>query len=59
MRAGIQITASHNPYCDNGVKFFDNNGFKINSNFEETIENIYFSHTLINIKEAIQGQVPK
>ena len=55
MRAGIQITASHNPYCDNGVKFFDNNGFKINSNLEETIENIYFSNT-INIKEA-QGQV--
>ena len=44
MRAGIQITASHNPYYDNGVKFFDNNGYKINSNFEETIENNYFSH---------------
>ena len=50
MRAGIQITASHNPYYDNGVKFFDNNGYKINSNFEETIENNYFSHNE-NIKE--------
>ena len=50
MRAGIQITASHNPYYDNGVKFFDNNGHKINSNFEETIENNYFSCNE-NIKE--------
>ena len=50
MRAGIQITASHNPYYDNGVKFFDNNGYKINSNIEETIERHYFSHNE-NIKE--------
>ena len=39
--AGIQITASHNPYYDNGVKFFDKNGFKINSKMEALIEDIY------------------
>ena len=41
--AGIQITASHNPYHDNGVKFFDKNGFKIDSVLEQIIENNYFN----------------
>ena len=26
---GIEITASHNPYTDNGIKIFDKLGFKI------------------------------
>ncbi len=43
LHAGIQITASHNPYYDNGVKFFDKNGFKLGSRLEEKIENKYFS----------------
>jgi len=31
MRAdvGVVISASHNPYCDNGIKFFDRTGFKL------------------------------
>jgi len=41
--AGIQITASHNPYHDNGVKFFNKNGFKIDSIIEKKIENNYFN----------------
>ena len=43
--AGIQITASHNPYHDNGVKFFDKNGFKVDSTLEQIIENNYFNQT--------------
>ena len=39
--AGIQITASHNPYHDNGMKFFNQHGFKINNIIENTIENDY------------------
>jgi phosphoglucosamine mutase len=35
---GIMISASHNPYHDNGIKFFDNNGFKLNDEIEEQIE---------------------
>ena len=31
MRAdvGVVISASHNPFSDNGIKFFDAEGFKI------------------------------
>ena len=40
MRAnmGIMITASHNPYHDNGLKIFDENGIKLSSNIERSIE---------------------
>ena len=37
---GIMISASHNPYYDNGIKFFDNNGFKLPDEIEEQIEKI-------------------
>ena len=34
---GIMISASHNPYEDNGIKFFDNDGLKIDTKIEEQI----------------------
>ncbi len=39
--AGIMISASHNPYYDNGIKFFDLNGYKLDERVEEEIEDIY------------------
>lgn len=39
--AGIMISASHNPFYDNGIKFFDNRGYKLDSAKEEEIEAIY------------------
>jgi len=36
--AGIVITASHNPYEDNGIKFFDSTGGKLSDELEERIE---------------------
>ena len=36
--AGIVISASHNPYHDDGVKFFNGNGFKLPDSTEEAIE---------------------
>ena len=39
--AGIMISASHNPYDDNGIKFFDCEGNKLNRDKEELIEAIY------------------
>ena len=37
--AGIVISASHNPYYDNGVKFFSAEGKKLPDTIEEEIEN--------------------
>jgi len=39
-QAGIVISASHNPYYDNGVKFFGANGMKMNDDFEQKIESL-------------------
>lgn len=36
--AGIVISASHNPYYDNGIKFFSANGFKLDDEIEAAIE---------------------
>ncbi|MBP9721785.1 MAG: phosphoglucosamine mutase [Gammaproteobacteria bacterium] len=38
--AGIVISASHNPYYDNGIKFFDNTGNKLSDQQECNIENV-------------------
>lgn len=35
---GVVISASHNPYCDNGIKFFDRQGSKLPDAVEEQIE---------------------
>lgn len=36
--AGIVISASHNPYYDNGIKFFSADGFKLDDDIELAIE---------------------
>jgi phosphoglucosamine mutase len=38
LSAGIVISASHNPYDDNGIKFFSGNGFKLPDATENAIE---------------------
>ncbi|MDT8422677.1 MAG: phosphoglucosamine mutase [Desulfuromonadales bacterium] len=38
--AGVVISASHNPYQDNGIKFFSNNGFKLPDALEIEIESL-------------------
>jgi phosphoglucosamine mutase len=44
--AGVVISASHNPYEDNGIKFFTRDGFKLSDKDEERIENLIFGGTL-------------
>ncbi|NLM37110.1 MAG: phosphoglucosamine mutase [Firmicutes bacterium] len=36
--AGVMISASHNPVGDNGIKFFDENGYKLDDDLEAEIE---------------------
>ena len=37
---GVVISASHNPYYDNGIKFFDKDGFKLADEVEQKIESL-------------------
>jgi len=48
--AGIVITASHNPYVDNGIKFFRADGYKLDDKIEAQIENLVFSGEIENIR---------
>ena len=48
--AGIVITASHNPYADNGIKFFRADGYKLDDRIEDKIENLVFSGEIENIR---------
>jgi phosphoglucosamine mutase len=41
--AGIVISASHNPFFDNGIKFFKKDGFKLSDDIERNIENMLIS----------------
>ena len=45
---GVMITASHNTYEYNGLKFFDSEGYKFNRTIEKKIENIISSTTKYN-----------
>ena len=40
MAAGIVVSASHNPFGDNGIKFFGGDGYKLPDEVEDEIENI-------------------
>jgi len=44
--AGIVISASHNPFQDNGIKFFSHNGFKLPDSVERRIEELVLDDTL-------------
>lgn len=48
--AGIVITASHNPYDDNGIKFFRADGYKLDDKIEFEIENLVFSGAIETIR---------
>lgn len=42
--AGVVISASHNPVKDNGIKFFNSDGFKLSDEIEEEIEDVIINH---------------
>jgi phosphoglucosamine mutase len=50
--AGIVITASHNPYTDNGIKFFRADGYKLDNQIEAEIENLVFSGAIEKVSPS-------
>jgi len=48
--AGIVITASHNPYDDNGIKFFRHDGYKLDDTIESRIEELVFGGEIETIR---------
>ena len=57
--AGIMISASHNPYDDNGIKFFDGEGNKLNREKEEKIEAIFKNDDIIEASQATNKEIGK
>jgi phosphoglucosamine mutase len=53
--AGIVISASHNAYDDNGIKFFCSDGFKLPDSIEKEIEKAVFSEKLKDIRPLGSG----
>ncbi len=59
---GVMITASHNTYEYNGLKFFDNKGIKLNSKIEKKVENIISDkkkYIKINNKNFVSGKAKR
>lgn len=48
--AGVVISASHNPVEYNGIKFFNDNGYKLNDTIEEEIEKLIFNNEEISLR---------
>ena len=57
--AGIMISASHNEYYDNGIKFFDANGNKLSSEVEQQIETIYQDDAAIEAGQQTDKKIGK
>ena len=51
--AGIMISASHNSFEDNGIKFFDKRGNKLSQSAEQEIEDIYFNEKLLVENQSV------
>jgi phosphoglucosamine mutase len=57
---GIMITASHNPFYDNGLKLFGPDGLKLSDKIEKKIEYLIDSKTITHLSEPnILGRVKR
>jgi phosphoglucosamine mutase len=53
--AGVVITASHNPYADNGIKFFRGDGYKLDDKIEGDIEELVFSGEIEHVRPTAEA----
>ena len=54
--AGVVISASHNPWTDNGVKIFGHDGYKLSDELEEKLEGDIFALLHGNVVPATTSQ---
>jgi len=52
--AGVVISASHNPFQDNGIKIFSKNGFKLPDGEEAVIEDLIFSKKMDSLRPVAE-----
>ncbi|MFH0907909.1 MAG: phosphoglucosamine mutase [bacterium] len=52
--AGLMISASHNPYQDNGIKIFSRDGYKLPDDEEDTIEQLITSGHIKDIRPTAE-----
>jgi phosphoglucosamine mutase len=52
--AGAVISASHNPFQDNGIKFFSRDGFKLSDQLEDEIERMIVSNNIDRIRPTAE-----
>jgi len=57
-QAGIVISASHNPYYDNGVKFFSVQGTKLDDEIEQKIEH-YIDSPMTTVESSKLGKAKR
>jgi len=59
--AGIVISASHNPFYDNGIKIFNGDGYKLSDKSEDRIEKLILDDNMIGYAKSIKvsGSVRK
>ena len=57
--AGVVISASHNPFQDNGIKFFSREGFKLEDETERRIEELVFDGTALTEFRASGADIGK
>ena len=57
--AGVVISASHNPFQDNGIKFFSREGFKLDDELEAKIEDLVFDDSALAHGRASNGDIGK
>ena len=52
--AGVVISASHNPFQDNGIKIFSGDGFKLPDELEADIEDLIFSQKMAALRPVAE-----